>query len=167
MTARFCLLCGGRLAAFVEEGHRRRRCRRCGWTFYGNPVPATAAMVIAGGRLLLARRARAPYAGMWDLPGGFLEAGEDPLAGLRRELREEIGLGILRATLMGFATDRYGPRGVTVLSIVYRVTPTSSRVRPDDDVSEARWFGRGEIPYRRIAFPAIRRMLRRHLEGGR
>ena len=48
-----------------------------------------------------------------------------------------------------------------------RVTPTSTRVRPADDVSEARWFRRREIPYRRIAFPAVRRLIRRYLEGSR
>jgi hypothetical protein len=37
-------------------------------------------------------------------------------------------------------------------------------VRPADDVSEARWFRRDEIPYPRIAFPAIRRLMRRYLE---
>jgi 8-oxo-dGTP diphosphatase len=167
VTARFCLLCGARLLAAREDGYPRRRCRRCGWTYYGNPVPACAALVMARGRLLLARRARPPYARMWDLPGGFLEAGEDPPRALRRELREEIGVGVRRARLLGFASDHYGPGGVTVLSAVYHVVPTSTRVRPDDDVSEARWFERGEIPYRRIAFPAVRRLIHRYLEERR
>jgi hypothetical protein len=52
-----------------------------------------------------------------------------------------------------------------VLAAVYRVTPTSTRVHPADDVSEARWFRRSEIPYRRIAFPAVRRLIRRYLGG--
>ena len=167
MTARFCLRCGMRLISVLDGSYRRRRCPRCGWTFYGNPVPACAAVVLAAGRVLLARRARPPYAGMWDVPGGFLEAGEEPFGALRRELREEIGVGIRRARLIGFATDQYGPRGVAVLAVVYRVTPTSSRVRPADDVSEARWFRRGEIPYRQIAFPGVRRLVRRYLEGTR
>jgi len=167
VTARFCLLCGGRLVSVRDGDHRRRRCRRCGWTYYGNPVPACAAVVLSAGRLLLARRARPPYAGMWDLPGGFLEAGEEPLGALRRELREEIRVGVRRARLIGFVTDTYGPGGVVVLAAVYRVTPTSTHVRPADAVSEARWFRRREIPYRRIAFPAVRRLIRRYLEGSR
>ena len=44
------------------------------------------------GRILLTRRRWKPYAGMWDLPGGFLGEDEHPLDALRRELLEETGL---------------------------------------------------------------------------
>jgi 8-oxo-dGTP diphosphatase len=163
VTARFCLACGARLGTVVEKGRRRRRCPRCGWTYYADPVPATAAIVLERGRLLLGRRARPPYQGAWDLPGGFLETEELPEPSLRRELREEIGVGARRTTLIGFASDRYGLGGVTVLVAVYRVRLTSGRVRPDDDVVELRWFPLTEIPYRQIAFPAVRTLLRRYL----
>jgi NAD+ diphosphatase len=155
-SARFCLSWGGR---------RRRRCRDCGWTFYGNPVPAAVALILRRGRLLLARRARPPYAGTWDLPGGFLEAGEHPEDGLRRELGEELGIGTGRVRLVGVATDRYGPKGFALLTLVYRVTPASGRIRAADDVSEVRWFPRHAIPYGAIAFPVMRRLLRRYLSG--
>jgi ADP-ribose pyrophosphatase YjhB (NUDIX family) len=160
VTARFCLACGARLTTVVEEGHRRRRCPRCGRTHYANPVPATAAVIIEGRRLLLGRRARPPYAGAWDLPGGFLETGELPLAGLRRELREEIGVGVRHATMIGFANDLYGPNGFTALTAVYRVHPTSRHMRAADDLSELRWFPLDKIPYRHLAFPSIRQVLR-------
>ncbi|HET7340285.1 MAG TPA: NUDIX domain-containing protein [Methylomirabilota bacterium] len=163
MIARFYLRCGGRLARVREDGRWRRRCRRCGWTFYGNPVPAAVALIVVRGRVLLARRARPPYAGTWDLPGGFLEAGEMPERGLRRELREEIGVGVRGAALIGFATDTYGRGGFPVLAAVYRVTPTTERTRASDDVSEARWFALCEVPLRDIAFPGLRRLLRRYL----
>lgn len=165
MRARFCLACGARLGTVVEAGHRRRRCPRCGWTHYANPVPTNAAVVIERGRLLLGRRAGPPYAGLWDLPGGFLETNELPEPSLRRELREEIGAGVRRAILIGFASDTYGPAGVTVLAAIYRVHLSTRRLRPADDVSELRWFSLDKIPYRKIAFPAVRRVLRRYLAG--
>ena len=163
MTARHCLRCGARLVPGTVDGRRRGRCPRCGWVFYANPVPAVAAIVRARGRALLARRARPPYAGTWDLPGGFLEADETPLAGLRRELREEVGTRIRRASVIGFTTDHYGPGGFAVLTVVYRVTPISTTVTARDDVSEARWFPLDAIPFRQIAFPGLRRFLRHHL----
>lgn len=160
MTARFCQVCGRRLRRVREDGRPRPRCPRCGWTFYANPAAAAVALVMDRGRVLLARRARDPYAGTWDLPGGFLEADELPLDGLRRELREEIGVGVRRVSFVGFASDRYGPGGVSVLTIVYRVTPTSRRVRAQDDVAEVRWFSPRDLPYGQIAFRGLRRLLR-------
>jgi 8-oxo-dGTP diphosphatase len=163
VKARFCLVCGSRLATVVDDGRRRRRCRRCGWTYYANPVPAAAAVVITAGRLLLGRRARPPYLNWWDLPGGFLESDEIPETGLRRELREELGVGVRHASLIGFVSEPYGPKGFAVLAAVYRVTLTSRNVRAHDDVCEVRWFPLDRVPYGGVAFPGIRRLLRRYL----
>src|SRR2546427_12758138 len=147
-TPKFCSACGGRLAVVREEGRTRRRCRRCGFTVYGNPVPTAVALIMRGGRVLLTRRARPPYAGTWDVPGGFLEEDETPERALRRELREEIGVGVRRARFVGFATDRYGSGGFPVLAAVYRVTPTLATIRAADDVSEGRWFALAGLPWR-------------------
>jgi len=167
VTARFCLVCGARLRRARLEGRWRLRCPRCGWTFYANPVPAVVAVIVRGGRVLLTQRARPPYQGTWDAPGGFLEVGETPEQGLRRELREEIGVGVRRARLVGFATDRYGPGGFSVLAAAYRVTPTSMAMFAADDVAEVRWFALARVPWRGIAFPGLRRLLRRVLGNPR
>ena len=166
MIARHCLACGGRLRPAWEGNHRRLRCVRCGWIFYRNPVPAAIALIVRRGRVLLTLRARPPFARTWDLPGGFLEEGETPEAGLRRELREELGIRVRRARLAGFALDHYGPRGFPILAIIYRVVPVSTRVVPGDDVAEARWFARGRLPMGRIAFAGVRRALRAWARGG-
>jgi 8-oxo-dGTP diphosphatase len=166
VTVRFCIACGARLRRVRQHDDRARpRCPRCGWTFYDNPVPAAICVIERRGAIVMVRRARPPYAGTWDLPGGFLEAGETPEAGLARELREELGVGVRRARLLGFATDRYGPAGLMVLTAIYRVVPDSWRFAATDDVSEVRWFPRGRLPYRRIAFPAMRRSLRAWIRG--
>ena len=57
-----------------------------------------AVMHDAEGRVLLAQRPEGKHlAGMWEFPGGKLDPGEAPLAGLARELREELGVDLQRA----------------------------------------------------------------------
>jgi ADP-ribose pyrophosphatase YjhB (NUDIX family) len=48
------------------------------------------------GRIVLVRKARGPYDGLLDLPGGSPEPGESQLETLRRELREECGVELAR-----------------------------------------------------------------------
>jgi ADP-ribose pyrophosphatase YjhB (NUDIX family) len=104
---------------------------------------------------------------MWDLPGGFLEAGETPDKALRRELREELSAELRSARLVGFEPDRYGPDGFPTLTAVYRVGLAPGPLRCADDVAELRWFREDEIPYRKLAFPSMRRALRRSLASTR
>jgi 8-oxo-dGTP diphosphatase len=54
---------------------------------------AAAAIIDAQGRVLLARRPEGkPMAGLWEFPGGKLDAGETPEQALARELQEELGI---------------------------------------------------------------------------
>src|SRR5205823_1606986 len=58
-------------------------------------VIVAAGIVIENGRVLLTqRKAGAHLAGMWEFPGGKVEAGEDPRAALARELEEELGIAV-------------------------------------------------------------------------
>jgi len=100
------------------------------------------------GRVLLARRAHEPDAGLWDAPGGFLEEGEDPLDGLRRELREETGLEVEPGRFVGTFVDTYGvgPGAPPVLNLVWEVEVVGGEAAPADDVAELRWFPRDALP---------------------
>lgn len=52
----------------------------------------------AGGQVLISgRRPGTHLAGGWEFPGGKLDPGETPLAALRRELAEELGIEVLAA----------------------------------------------------------------------
>lgn len=60
---------------------------------------AAAVVTQADGCVLLAERpAGKPWAGYWEFPGGKIEPGESPLAALKRELHEELGIELDRAT---------------------------------------------------------------------
>jgi ADP-ribose pyrophosphatase YjhB (NUDIX family) len=127
----------------------RASCSSCGFVAYASSVPAVSALVRdRDGRVLLARRAHDPDAGLWDVPGGFLEEGEHPLDGLRRELREETGLDVEPGAFLGVYLDRYGdgPEAVSVLNLVYEASSGSGRPEPHDDVSELAWFAPGDVP---------------------
>lgn len=62
------------------------------------PMLAVSTAVFRDGRVLLARRARAPLAGIWSLPGGLVEPGERLAEAALRELMEETGI---EATIVG------------------------------------------------------------------
>jgi 8-oxo-dGTP diphosphatase len=71
---------------------------------------AACALVDADGRVLLARRpAGKPLAGLWEFPGGKIEAGETPEAALIRELKEELDIDVPPRCLapLSFASHGY------------------------------------------------------------
>jgi 8-oxo-dGTP diphosphatase len=71
---------------------------------------AACALVDADGRVLIAERpAGRSMAGLWEFPGGKVEAGERPEATLIRELREELGIVVNEACLapLTFASHTY------------------------------------------------------------
>jgi 8-oxo-dGTP diphosphatase len=103
------------------------------------------------GRVLLARRGIEPYRGWWDIPGGFLEAGEHPEAGAVREVAEETGLQINLTELLGIYIDTYGQSGDYTLNLCYVAELVGGQPRPASAVTELQWFDLGALPDR-VAF---------------
>ncbi|HUW64933.1 MAG TPA: (deoxy)nucleoside triphosphate pyrophosphohydrolase [Spirochaetia bacterium] len=68
----------------------------------------TAAVLIDGGRVLIAKRKTGQHlAGFWEFPGGKVEDGETPEEGLARELKEELGIVIKVDALFGESVYHY------------------------------------------------------------
>ena len=86
------------------------------------PVVAVA-LIDADGRVLVQQRpAGKPMAGLWEFPGGKVEAGETPEAALIRELREELGIDTQAACLAPatFASAPLNDRHLILLLYVCR-----------------------------------------------
>ncbi len=71
---------------------------------------AAAVLIDTDGRVLLAQRpAHKAHGGLWEFPGGKIDAGETPETALIRELREELGIHVLARCLapLTFASHAY------------------------------------------------------------
>ena len=90
------------------------------------------------GRLLLVRRGRPPGAGLWSVPGGRVEPGEDDPAAVVRELKEETGLDVAVGALAG-TVERPGPEGVVFEIHDYAATVTGGTLRAGDDADDVAW----------------------------
>jgi len=138
---RFCPRCGGPLTLHAEGA----RCEGCGAEYWANSIPAVEAVVEREGRVLLARRAFDPGAGLWDLPGGFTHEGEEPLTALEREVREETGLGLDDVRLLGIWIEP-DYDGRAVFCVTYTARAGEGEPEAADDVAELRWFGPADLP---------------------
>jgi 8-oxo-dGTP diphosphatase len=115
-------------------------------------------LIVRDGQVLLGRRRDDPGAGLWDIPGGFLEEGEDVTDGLRREIREETGLEIEPLEFLGAWNEAYWNR--VVLCLTWLGRSTGGEEQPGDDLVELRWFGRDERPRgAELAFPSFDEIL--------
>ena len=72
----------------------------CGYVRWDNPTPAVGAIVEHEGEIILARNAAWP-AGFFALVTGYLEAREDPLKAVAREVKEELDLDVVETHLVG------------------------------------------------------------------
>jgi 8-oxo-dGTP diphosphatase len=99
-------------------------------------------------RVLLIRRKHDPFAGMWAIPGGFVEMDESLEAAARRELREETRVEADQLEqLHTFGDPGRDPRGRTI-SVVYlaQVDPAQLKPQAADDAAEVGWHPLDQPP---------------------
>ena len=92
------------------------------------------------GHLLLVKRSQVdPHMpNGWDIPGGRLEPGENPLTGLQREVSEEVGLDIdvlMPLEVRHFTRDD----GQKITMLVFLCNPTNLKVKLSSAHSESKW----------------------------
>lgn len=102
---RFCPRCASPMDDALLGDAPRRVCgdAGCGYIHWGNPTPVVAAIVEHEGEIILAHNCRWPPE-WYGLITGFLEAGEEPEYGVRREVQEELALEAQAVEFVGHYT---------------------------------------------------------------
>jgi ADP-ribose pyrophosphatase YjhB (NUDIX family) len=140
------------------DTHQRLMCPDCGHVDYENPKIVVGSVVSHDDRILLCRRAIAPRDGFWTLPAGYLELGETPHEGARREAREEAEADIeIEGILAMFSISRIGQVQIIFRAgFAYDAKGSAPSFAAGPESREVGLFGWDEIPWHDIAFPSVR-----------
>jgi 8-oxo-dGTP diphosphatase len=98
-------------------------------------------------QVLLTRRNIAPFHGLWVMPGGKIDLGEQIFKALHREVKEEVGLEVEIGELIGvFEHLTPGEENDHFIILYYRCRPLYCKIDHNHaEVAEARWVPRGEL----------------------
>jgi ADP-ribose pyrophosphatase YjhB (NUDIX family) len=109
------------------------------------------------GRFLLSREDN----GMWDMLGGGLDHGENPIDCLKREIHEESGLEVtwISDTPKYFVSSKRHGHDTYVANVVYEIKLNSLDFTPSDECQELRFFSTDEAKTEQI-FPTIHELLK-------
>jgi 8-oxo-dGTP diphosphatase len=144
---RFCPVCGDELRLLADGPDRgRAACQLGHFVHYDNPAVTAFALVERDGRFLVLERGQEPYRGHWELPGGFVEAGERPADAVRREVFEETGLKIEAPSIVGAYTSRYGDHGKWTVDVAFHCQSLSGDLSLSAESSDAAWVLVEQMP---------------------
>jgi ADP-ribose pyrophosphatase YjhB (NUDIX family) len=144
---RFCPLCGETLAP-LESGPDSGRlgCPRAHFVHYDNPAITAFAFVERDGLYLVLQRGQDPYRGRWELPGGFVEAGERPVEAVTREILEETGLHAEALAILGAYTSRYGDGGKWTVDVAFHCQAPRGALDLSAESLDAAWVSLERMP---------------------
>lgn len=114
-----------------------------GHYFWNNPKGTASVLFVReagqGHEVLIGKRAIDPFKGKYDIPGGFINFGENPYDGARREMREETGVEPDKLHLLHVGGNLYGDSGISTTDIFFICTEWEGTFKPDDDVASLEW----------------------------
>ena len=134
-----------------DDDRRRLVCDQCGHIQYENPKIVVGSVVEHDDRILLCRRAIEPRDGYWTLPAGYLELGESPEEGARREAQEEARADLEIDRLLA----TYSITRISQVQLIYRATLATPGYSAGPESREVGLFRWEDIPWNELAFPSV------------
>ena len=113
---------------------------------YTQTIDVAAGIIWRGGHFLAAQRpTNKIMEGFWEFPGGKLEGNESPEDALKRELAEELGIGVREVSYWQCVEHRYADRNLNVRLYFFHVTDFVGEPCAADG-QNLRWVSPDEAP---------------------
>ena len=169
---KFCSWCGGQL--IWQKDALFATCEACSKNLFPSSKPCTAIFVKLNNSVLLIRRASEPKKGFLDLPGGFVDLGDESIeSGAIRELSEELSLNLTedRLVYLGSNIDKtYVYQNVSVRNLIaYYFIDVSGEetksIKLDHENSEFLWADIKNIDDYELAFDCFLPMVNKLKES--
>lgn len=154
--------CGSTAVVYREDNSLH--CKDCRFCYYINSAAAVAILIVDDkGRLLLTERKYEPEKGKLDLPGGFVDIGEQAEEAVIREIKEELNLDVENIDYVGSYPNEYMYSGVTIytldMAFVCEIA-NLDEIKANDDVASYEFFRSDAIDFDAIAFASIRNIVK-------
>ncbi|EKE37426.1 hypothetical protein ENUP19_0002G0051 [Entamoeba nuttalli] len=139
---KYCPKCGNN--QFLVETFKSKKCSLCGFHYFYNPAAAVGVFVLnERGELLVGKRTFEPAKNTLDLPGGFVDFGENAETAAIREIEEETGLQleVKQLEYLFSLPNEYIFSGfkVSTMDIFFKCIVSNGLVKGKDDISELKW----------------------------
>lgn len=160
---KFCPSCASTHFTFPEN--RKFLCNDCGFTYYHNIAAAVAVIFTFEDKILFTVRNVDPDKGKWDLPGGFIDPGENAEEAACREIKEELGLTITPKDLKYITTapNNYLYKNVPykTMDIFYECALQTNliTIAAADEIQDLIWVNQNAIDLENIGFVSIRNVI--------
>lgn len=138
-------------------------CPKCDFRIFISPKPSASALIFNDkNQLLLTKRTLDPGKGLWDIVGGFINPGETPMEGVKREAMEEVGIEIKNLKYFGSFASDYPYKGVNykTVSIVFLAKmPKDAEIKLSSEAKDYSFFDMDELPLDKMGVEDDRKAL--------
>jgi len=116
------------------------------------PKVTVGAIIGKRGKILLVKRNSKPFRNYWTFPGGHIDLRETVIQAIKREVKEETGLTLIKPRFFCFDDEIFPRLGWYAVLLVFFGKAKGKIKLQEKEVKEIRWFAKKDISKIKLAF---------------